>query len=353
MKKFLFLFLIGLLLFSCTHKKVYKKDTHTSDIKKPWSWGKLQTIYVFADDDLWEENYHYLKMILERKFFTTEDEKYFEIKRAPYKDLEEFYKYNNLLFLGIMNSSDDVSAYVKSVMKKKVTDEVTKKKRGIYAVNNLWAQDQIIAFVLAYDKKNLVSEVKEKNAKIFKIFLDKLYARIKEKTYKRELYPPSSFKDLPWKMDITKNYVLYKRGERFTSFLSRIVTKPDKYVAVYYEKIDKKDFGKEWMIKARSKIGETYYEGDKIDKLSFIVRRKYKIGKYKCIKIHGRWQNEKYYIGGAFQSFGIYDDKTHTAFLIDNSVYYPQGKKLLSMIELEVISSTFEIKTPTDEKSSN
>ena len=107
------------------------------------------------------------------------------------------------------------------------------------------------------------------------------------------------------------------------------------------------------MLKTRDKIGKSFYEGDKIDDLSLTIRRKYKIGNYKCIKINGRWQNEKYYIGGAFQSFGIYDDKTGTAYLIDNSVYYPQGKKLLSLVELEVISSTFQVKEIKNELDKN
>ena len=91
-------------------------------------------------------------------------------------------------------------------------------------------------------------------------------------------------------------------------------------------------------------IGEKYYEGDKIDTVSLTIFNNYKISKYRCIKISGRWQNKNYFIGGAFQAFGIYDKETQTAYLIDNSVYFPDGKKLLSLIELEVISDTFIIK---------
>ncbi len=343
MKKIFLLLIVFVLAVSCAPKKHYK-NYKTTDIKKPWSWGKLQTIYVFADDDIWKIIKKPLKKVLEVEYYTTENEKYFEIKRASFTDLKEFYKYNNLIFLADINSKNDVSEYVKSVMKKELIDEVSKKKKAIYAVNNLWARDQVVAFVLGADKKNLFKEILGKRYKLFGIFKDKLYARIKEKVYKRELYPEKSFEKLPWRMDITKNYVLYKEDSNFTSFLNRIITKPDKYVSVYFEKMPKEQFGKSWILKTRDKIGEKYYEGDKIDSLSLSIFGKYKISKYKCIKISGRWQNKKYFVGGAFQCFGLYDDKSQTAYLIDNSVYYPDGKKLLSLIELEVISDTFIIK---------
>jgi len=49
-------------------------------------------------------------------------------------------------------------------------------------------------------------------------------------------------------------------------------------------------------------------------------------------------------VGGAFQSFAFFDENSERAYLIDNSVYYPEGSKLEALIELEIISSSIVIK---------
>ena len=342
MKKLFLLFFIVFFLFACGKSKPYK-NYKTTDIHKPKAWGHLQIVYVFADDDIWNKTKGIIEKSLSQNYFTTENESYFEIKRAKFENLEQFYKYNNLIFLSNLKSNADVSNHVKSIMSQSTLENVQKNGAGIYPANNLWANDQIVSFIIGDGKKSLLNITYLQRDKIIEVFKNKLYARIKERVYRRELYSQKSFSKLPWKMDITKNYILYKEGKGFTSFLSRIITKPDKYVSVYYESMLQNKVDKNWMKKIREKIGNDYYEGDMIDSL-FINTQKDEIAGYKCYKMYGRWQNAQYFVGGAFQCYAFYDEKTKTAYLIDNSVYYPDGKKLLSLIELEVISNTFKVK---------
>ena len=72
--------------------------------------------------------------------------------------------------------------------------------------------------------------------------------------------------------------------------------------------------------------------------------RKYQFAGFSGWRIDGTWMNKKYTAGGAFQSFAFYDEETQQAFLIDNSVYYPEGFKLDALIELELISETIQLK---------
>ena len=346
MKKLFLIFFVVLMIFSCGKDNKRYKNYKTSDIHKPRAWGQLQKVYVFADDDIWKKAKVILEKSLTRSYFTTEDEKYFEVERAKYDDIEQFYKYNNLIFLANLKSHDNVSEHVKSIMQQTTLDNVKKSGAGIYPTNNLWANDQIVSFIIADTPKNLINIIQLQSDEIFNIFKRKLYARIKERIYRRDLYSAKAFSKLPWTMDINKNYILYKEGKGFTSFINRIITKPDKYVSVYYESMPQDNVDKNWMKKIRAKIGSDYFEGDVIDSL-FVDSRKDKIAGYSCYKMYGRWQNAKYYIGGAFQSYAFYDKKNKIAYLIDNSVYYPAGYKLLSLIELEILSNTFKVKNRT------
>ena len=71
---------------------------------------------------------------------------------------------------------------------------------------------------------------------------------------------------------------------------------------------------------------------------------KAKIAGHNGWKISGMWINKKYTVGGAYQTFAFYDERTKRAYLIDNSVYFPEGYKLDALIELEVISNTLRLK---------
>ena len=86
------------------------------------SWGHRQTIYVFADDNIWKYAEKSLRETLERFQFTTENEPYFELKRAT--NIEQFYKFNNLLFLGDMQSDGEISTYIRDMIGNQIETEL-------------------------------------------------------------------------------------------------------------------------------------------------------------------------------------------------------------------------------------
>ena len=68
------------------------------------------------------------------------------------------------------------------------------------------------------------------------------------------------------------------------------------------------------------------------------------IAGYEGWMIRGRWQNEQQAVGGAFSAYAFYEPVTSQLFLIDNTVYHPEGDKLPALIELEIISNSLKIK---------
>ena len=99
MKKLLIiLLLISIFLISCSGEPD-NKSKRKVDVHKPMSWGHKQDIYVFADDNVWKYAEQHIRKSLERFQFTTENESIFTVKRTPMDKMEQFYKFNNLLFL--------------------------------------------------------------------------------------------------------------------------------------------------------------------------------------------------------------------------------------------------------------
>ena len=341
------LFISLLILFACT-KETTQKHTKMKklDPKKPYAWGKNQTIYVFADNSVWKYAEKHLRKSLERFQFTTTNESYFELKRADYNAIDQFYKFNNLIFLCDLQSDAPVSDHVKSIMNDTIKEDVSTNNVGMYPIENLWANDQYVLFLIGDNEENLLKLTILQSEKIFELFKEKLIDRIALSLYQQKVYSDNSFKKYPWNAKIPKKYVVFKEDNHFISFLSRLSEHPDKFFAVYYEEMLENKVTKDWLIEKRKKIFWKYYDEDTFS-LEDIRQERYKLKDFAGVKISGRWQNRKLVAGGAFQTFAFYDKNTKTAFIIDNTVYFPQGDKLKALLELEVISNTFKIKNDT------
>lgn len=355
---FWMIILMILLIFtSCTQEVKSDKKTVTNkkksaleqagklDHKKPMSWGHRQTIYVFADDSVWKYAEAPLRKNLERDYFTTENETFFEIKRIQFKQLEQFYRFNNLIFFCDLESYGNVSEYVKSIMGETVTEQVNEEFGEIYPQHNLWANDQLTLFLVGKDEESLLRMNILQSEELFNQFRLKLAARLIRKTYAIGTLPMTGFKALPWQMKIPKNYVIYKNDTEgnFLSLLARGKEKPDRYISVYYEKMAENKVNRDWLMEKRAELAWKYYDEDTF-KDKDVKTEFFTIAGIKGWKLSGKWQNMKYAVGGAFQSYAFFDEEHSIAYLLDNSVYFPEGYKLATLIELEEISKTIKLK---------
>jgi len=350
MRKFIVLIVLSFLVFAgCSSDPSQQKVNNTKqkkvDIKKPMSWGHKQTIYVFADNNVWKFAERHLRDTLERYYFTTENEPYFDVKRAPLDKLEQFYKFNNLIFLADLESSAPVSAYVKTIMGSAIETEIAENKVGMYPKENIWARDQFVLFLIGNNERNLLNLNISMAEETFQQFKQKLFERISFLTYKSKTYLKSTFNNYTWEMDIPKTYTVYKQDDKnnFISFLARLRNKPDRYISIYSEDMIEDYVDDNWLKEKRKELAWKYYDEDEYFDKDVRIQP-YEIGKKQGRKLSGRWQNKKYAVGGAFQSFAFYDEIGKKAYLIDNSIYFPEGFKLAGLIETEVISQTIKIK---------
>ena len=347
MKRIIIILLAALILVSCGDDgRTTPRGQKRINPHKPMAWGKKHVIYVFADNDIWKKSEHQLRRTLERFVFTTENEKYFEVKRAPFDALDQFYKYNNLIFMGDLSSKGDVTEYIKSVTSDHIKQEVADNLVGIYPSENLWANDQYVLFMLGTTEENLLKINYLHLNKTFDLFKEKLLARISRQLYQSEQHSAKTFASLPYSIKIPKRYQVYRKdlANNFISFISRFKEKPDRYIAVYYENSTENIVDKDWITKKRAELAWQYYDEDEYVKDN-IRTEKFEIAGHKGWKISGSWMNKKHTVGGAFQTYAFYDEKTKKSYLIDNSVYFPEGYKLNALLELEIISNTLKPKT--------
>jgi hypothetical protein len=348
MKKLILILLLVFILVSCGKKEKGANDLNRSDLvdrRKPLSWGRPRKIYVFADDQVWKYAQEHLNQAIERTFYTTMNEKLFELERIKYGELENYFRFNNLIFFCDASSSQPVSEYVKEILGENIEQEVSANGAAMFPAFNHWADDQMVLFLVGEDEKTLLKLNILQGDRIYDLFKDRLYKRLEYKIYRGRQKPDSNFKDKIWTLALPVDFMLYKEDEQanFTSYLSRREDNPDRYIAVYYEDMGKDELSRKWLVEKRNELGSRYYEGDRFAETD-VMSAEVKIAGYEGIKLMGRWQNDQYAMGGAFSCFAFYLPEQGKVFLIDNSVYYPAGDKLPALIELEIISGTFRLK---------
>jgi hypothetical protein len=344
------LVLLILMIIGCNPKSNhYSKYNDLQDSRKPISWGQDRVIYVFADDPVWQHAEEPIRKTLERFKFTNINESYFEVRRADIKNINQFFKFRNLVFLGNTASNLPVSAYFKSTLPKKKLDEIRKNRIGMFKDENLWANDQQVLFIAGDNLHNLISLSILQEEAIFQIFQTRLFKRIAYRVYQMPVLDESYWEGFPCTLQVPIQFKVYKKDipGHFISFLYRNLHEstdnPDEYISVYYEKMEKNLVDKSWLIKKRSEIAWKYYDEDEFRQEDINIA-KAEFNKTNAWEIFGRWQNKKYKIGGAFRSVAFWDASKKKAFIVDSSVFYPEGDKLTYLLELEAISSSFKTK---------
>jgi hypothetical protein len=348
--RYLFIILLIALTFGCNKAEKQVTQNLSQQISnKPLSWGKDQVIYVFADQEMWQEMETDIKANLERTFLTTSEETMFDIERADITKIDDFYKFRNLLFLADVSDNEPVAQYVTKQLQGELIDNVKTDGYAFYYKSDLWAQDQVVCFLLS----DTVTQMKSLHANLKDMVFDKYREALKNRIARTYSYKVTKsdeiFQDLPYELNIPKQFTIYKdmKDKNMLSFLYRHYKekgdKPDKYISIYYEKADKNPISDEWLIKVRSKMGWDLYDKDEIDPAQVKIES-FDWKDIKGFRLYGRWSNFQYIMGGAFQSYAFWDERTKTAYFIDNSIFFPAGDKLYHLMELEAISQTIRIK---------
>ena len=317
---------------------------HQVDHRKPLAWGHEQTIYVFADDQIWMSIEQDLRASIERYYFTTENETYFDLKRADFGDIDQFFRFKNLIFFAQLDSPHDVSKYVTERLGGQVIENVRQNRVGMYTRTNLWANDQFVVFLIGDTLETLSRYAMLQRESIFESYRNILFSRLSNKIFSSKVHPESLFRGFSWRLRIPDYYAVYRREieGNFISLLARRRDNPDRYISVYSEELSKFDYNLDWVIETRSRLAWDYYDEDEFAR-SDVRSMTVDFDNHEAIRLAGRWQNRKHAVGGAFTTFSFYEESTGSAYLIDNSVFYPQGFKLPALIELEIISRTIEI----------
>lgn len=353
MRKLIVLATILLSLSACFNKGT-KSDRYSMfdkiiDHSKPLAMGDDRDVYVFCDPANWQALEPFIRSGIEREVPIVYPEKYFNLVLANVKDAATLTRYKNIVYIGDIQSNSPVSSHMKSILAPDFITRVNNSGGDLFVARNHSSRDQVVLFLLAKDSLSLSKIGAVQADPIFNILLQRFAERQGYYAYQGKVLPASFFDPYPFTIQIPDTYRIYSNDTKgnFLSFIYRARMQnreiPDKYVSIYHEAMPENKVDLTWLLNKRAEIGQKYFEGDEFD-ANLIRKEPFRFGEYDGFRLLGSWKNMKHTIGGGFQSFAFWDARTKTAYIVDNSVYFPAGDKLPILLELYTIANSMKIK---------
>ncbi len=317
-----------------------------STLVKSKAYGENNEVHLFAGGQNLEAVRDSLLRSLTRTVTIVHEEPYFYPKFQPANQFQNFRLYRNLVLCGTTNGTDEISLLI---AKNLAPEQVAAARNGggeMFVAQDHYAQDQLIIYLLAKDPATLAELARERDGQIFDRLLKRYKERLGEELYKNAIIEDDFFANRPYRLKVPQYYNTWKdfKNERYLSLIHQPPSPPDKYISVYYEPMPVNRVDEDWIYQTRQDLGRKYMEGDQIYLDSHWVEAA-RIAGHQGLRLWGHWINEdKGGYGGGFQTWAFWHEPSQRAYLIDNIVLNPGGDKLPSLLELEMLSRSFELK---------
>ncbi|MBW6513306.1 MAG: DUF4837 family protein [Candidatus Syntrophosphaera sp.] len=327
----------------------YTRYDNLIDGSKPVAYGEDRDVFIFAGARNQAQVASILDSTLSREVTLTVPERYFNPVSIDFKEFDTYLNYKNLVFCGTLDGADEVSAQMLRTLAPNLIDSAKESGAELFVINNQHVRDQLILYLLAADAPSLESLARQRADQIFGYFRERYEKRLGYQAYRLSVYAASFFEDWPFTLQVPVNFRPFREDKAggFLSFIYQPATPsrsiPDKYVSVHHQAMAENTIDADWLYAKRQELGARYYNGDEIYKYQAEEAR---IAGQDGLRIYGHWINKSLGggVGGAFQTYAFWHEISQTAYVVDSIVYFPDGEKLPSLLELGMISQSLQIK---------
>jgi hypothetical protein len=269
-------------------------------------------------------------------------ERSFILDHQPLQKFDTYKTRRNLLFIGLLNEDDKVSAFINSSLSRQTKQSVTEGRVFEIFKEDLFSTEQTVMFFPGTDIENLKKNLSDRDEIIFNKLNNYNFKRLKKAMYlKGEQYDLEDYiaTKYGWKIRVQHDYELVMDSDDENYIWLRRLN-PDRNLFVFQFPANQfKDDG-QWLYQLRDSLTTIFYEADSIAREDSYLQYVDFLGR-KAIKLTGIWQNHKHIIGGPFRTYAFTDDSGKYAYLIDLSVTAPGKRKKTFLDQLEVMAHTF------------
>jgi hypothetical protein len=313
----------------------------------PSTIGSSDKIIVIADTLFWKQVGADIQGVLEKEFITPQHEKVFDIVVHPPEQLGDLTRYQNVLIVGTLDENDQARPLIDKMLPESLKEKVQGDSSYLFQKPNAWARNQLLILIVARDINSFKAHAVQNAEIVFRLYdehLDAIQSRTMYRIGEQSEITKELMKEHGWSVRVQHDYqVAVDSSEARFVWLRRM--NPQREFFVYWQQVkDPSMLSKEWMLSTRDSLTAIYYQGDQVHQDSTIQVQEQDIDFQDrfCIELNGVWENQNLNIGGAFRSFGFYNESDRRLYLIDCSVFAPGERKWPFLRQLSTIARTFK-----------
>lgn len=314
----------------------------------PDSMGPAQQILILADPSDWLSLEVPIREIFEKKLYTPQPEKIFQIQRGNVEDFEQrkFHRRKNLLIVAPLNVDHPTAQFLKTLLSTDVKTAVLAGTSSISWKEDVWAKDQLLMIASGKNLSNLVENLRLEADRLYRKVEDVRNKRISELIYlygEQEGLSAQLAQTHGWTFRVPFGFrILIDHPD--SGFVTLAKENPSRWVFVYWEfGVPLDHLTESWCIQKRDEITLRFFDGDRIVNSEVEVYQSEFAGKI-AITLQGLWENRKTWAGGPFKSYAFLDITQNRFFFVDVGVFSPNKKKEPYLRQIDLMAQTFELK---------
>jgi hypothetical protein len=304
--------------------------------------GSNHEIMVLIDEDQWPRFQGLLEEIFERKVFTAQEEKVFNVRRGRPEEFDFYKKWKNLIVLATFDRPGPTADLMEQFLSAEAREKVAAGEAYLFVRQNVWAQDQEVFFLAAPTEEKLSERLAENSARLFELMETALNAKITEFIYRRGRQRELErrlFEDYGWTLKIPEGYTVAKElPEKRFIWIRR--QQPQRWIFVHWETSPDVAFTEEKCIRWRDEVGQEFYEGDRIV-TDYVTSREVAFAGRRALKLAGLWENPELLVGGPFRAYCFYDQESGRRYMVDAAVHAAGTQKEPYLRQVDLIIRTF------------
>lgn len=352
--KYHLLAITSILLITGCNMETRKKGAHSA-------LGELAEVMIFTDQTTLGECDGLIDSVWGKIMPTMSNEPYYKVRKSVVKDFDGYANRNYNLFILIHKGNWDK---IKVKMKPGVIKAVEKAfiaGNESFRLKNVYAQPQIIYFLIAEDVEDLKRKMREGKDDLLYNAIDIERKTTIESLIQHKIQYDSFFHQL-----IKKEGYAFRRPEIFNQYIENV-----NFYGISHYVADKKagvytysepftglhQFNRDYILNLRDSMLKKYIKGpvrpDSIDTYMQTYRgkevpievREVSLNGHYAVEIRGSWEMANEFMAGPFVSYTVHSKKLNRVITLEGNVFAPGRSKRKLLRECELIISTF-----TDEK---
>lgn len=312
--------------------------------------GNENEIIVIADSADYDFLQDELSRAFEREISTPWPEKIFELHQVPVSQMEKHLYHSQLLLIGIIGSAiprSGTAGKIEAMLTPELKTRIVNGQDYVLKKDDPWSKEQRLVVLAAAHRDILKQRIAGHRDELFELFNQPLLERTKKEMY-------SGFEQINlektllekhgWMLRIQHDYHLYKEFPQENFVMLRRAW-PERWLFVSWQNLDDPNrITRDEVIEWRNRIGERFYENDRIVINNDLIAREVDFAGRWALELQGLWENASKTAGGPFKAWVFYDEQTRQAFLVDIAVFNPGKEKIRFLRQLEIMARTFRVK---------